>query len=579
MQETIASMNTALPSQHELALSRVKEAIIKEVYVRGEDEPIGDASMGEMRRSGWLFDFRRALMRPAFMHDVSTLFWEAHQSRYPFQIGGLEIAAVPLVTGIAQQVYHAGKEDVTSFFIRKSRKKSGLLRMIEGTLMPGRPVILVDDIMNSGASFIRQVEVLEGLGYKVAEVWTILRFRDENYYTYFHERGIAVTSLFELNDFAAALKVQNMQRAARTPLVHPYRGIWKFASERANYSYVVAKSDPAIDNTHLYVGSDGGYFYALKLSDGTVSWSYKVGFPSKGKSIFSSPAVTDELVIFGAYDGNVYALDKRTGKKRWVFFDADFIGSSPAIAPELHLVFIGLEFGFFRRRGGIAAIDIRTGKRVWSDEHPAFTHATPYYIAKHREVAIGSNDGVARLYDAKTGKLLWKCALGDATEEELNAGFSRFDIKDSFVYDEKRDLLICGTMDGSLCAIERKTGKERFRFKAQFGIYSSPVLHRNTVIFNSLDKHTYCLNLDTFTEKWRTPAGARIFSAPVVIGDSVYIGANTGRVTELAIDTGEVRSYITLTERITNKIAYDPKTERFYIPTFANEIYCFERTH
>lgn len=68
------------------------------------------------------------------------------------------------------------------------------MRMIEGVLMPGRPVVLVDDIMNSGSSFIRQVEVLHELGYKVAEVWCILRFRDEAFYTYFTERNIAVRS-------------------------------------------------------------------------------------------------------------------------------------------------------------------------------------------------------------------------------------------------------------------------------------------------------------------------------------------------------------------------------------------------
>ena len=31
-----------------------------------------------------------------------------------------------------------------------------------------------------------------------------------------------------------------------------------------------------------------------------------------------------------------------------------------------------------------------------------------------------------------------------------------------------------------------------------------------------------------------------------------------------------------LTERVTNKIAY-PSTKRFFVPTFANEVYCLER--
>lgn len=571
-------MTHSSSAEEDAQKARVRAAIIKEVFVRGEQEPIGGTRPGAVKRTGWLFDFRRALMRPQFMTDVATLFWEEHKKKYPFQIGGIEVAAIPLITGITQHVFAQGKTDVTSFFIRKSRKKSGLMRMIEGVLMPGRPVILVDDIMNSGSSFIRQVEVLHELGYKVAEVWCILRFRDESFYRYFSERGIATHSLFELNDFTEQLPVQNLTPQKPMPQVHPYRGVWKFKSEDPNYLYVVAKSDPVIDDDRLYVGSDAGYLYALNLSDGHVAWSFRVGFPAKGKTIFSSPALTQDMVIFGAYDGNVYALDKNTGKRRWVFFGADYVGSSPVVAEDLNMVFIGLEFGLVRKLGGIAALDVKTGALLWQAQHPAFTHATPLYIRRTREVAIGSNDGVVRLYDAKTGALRWECATGKVNPDEITRGFSRHDVKDAPIYDAKRDLIIVGTMDGALVAIHRKSGKERFRFKARFGIYSAPVLYRDTVIFNSLDKNTYCVDLHTFTEKWRQSAGARIFSSPLVVGERVYIGANTGRFTELDAQNGTTHSFMTFPERITNRAAYDPRTKRFYIPTFANEVYCIERS-
>ena len=105
-----------------------------------------------------------------------------------------------------------------------------------------------------------------------------------------------------------------------------------------------------------YFGSDSGYFWALRQSDGSVAWKFKVGYPVNGKSIFSTPAIDDEKVYFGSYDGNVYALDKSSGRLSWKFGDADFVGSSPALAPDLGLLFIGLEFGLFRKQGGIAAI-------------------------------------------------------------------------------------------------------------------------------------------------------------------------------------------------------------------------------
>ena len=94
-----------------------------------------------------------------------------------------------------------------------------------------------------------------------------------------------------------------------------------------------------------------------------------------------------------------------TGAEKWVWDEADYIGSSPDIADDLNLCFIGLEFGLPGKRGGIAAIDIHTGKTKWSSQMPAFTHASPLYLPKTKEVAIGSNDGCMYLFDAEKGVL------------------------------------------------------------------------------------------------------------------------------------------------------------------------------
>ena len=78
--------------------------------------------------------------------------------------------------------------------------------------MENVPIILVDDLMNAGNSFWRQIEVLENLGHKVDTVWSILRFRDIDYYTRFHNRNINIVSIFDLDDFTEVLgeKVSNL---------------------------------------------------------------------------------------------------------------------------------------------------------------------------------------------------------------------------------------------------------------------------------------------------------------------------------------------------------------------------------
>jgi len=554
----------------------IRKIIEKSVYVSATEEDF--THTGVMKESGWLMDFRRVIFHRETLEAVAKAFWETFKDKGAIQVCGLEIAAVPLVTGISLNQPESFDKKMSAFFMRKSRKKDALMRMIEGTPASKEvPVVLVDDILNSGKTFIRQIEVLEELGYTISAVWSILRFRDKDFYEYFEEKGIDIYSLFELNDFKESLGTQNFGPRTFSPLSMPFKIVWKFASKDPNYFYVVPKSDPAIDNERVYVGSDSGWFWAINQNDGSTAWNFKVGLHAKGKSIFSSPVVHNNTVFFGAYDGNFYALDAKTGKRKWIFWEADTIGSSPAIAPELGLVFIGLEFGLIRKRGGVAALDVKTGKKKWEFPMAAYTHSTPLYIKSRKQIIIGGNEGIAYLLHAKTGKKIWEFKTGEATEEEVVRGFSRFDIKESFAYAQKQDLVVFGNAEGNLFAINRKSGEKKWSFKAEFGFLSTPLVHKNTVLASSLDKNLYCIDLDTGKELWRWNAGARIFASPVIINNKVYIGANTGRLAELNPETGKEEAFTAVPERITNKVAYNHETKRYFLPTFANEIYCLER--
>ncbi|MEZ4195487.1 MAG: PQQ-binding-like beta-propeller repeat protein, partial [Candidatus Paceibacterota bacterium] len=287
------------------------------------------------------------------------------------------------------------------------------------------------------------------------------------------------------------------------------------------------------------------------------------------------------LVIFGSYDGNVYALNKNTGKKEWISFEADWVGSSPAVAADLGLVFIGLEFGLFKRRGGIVALNARTGETVWTDyTHFAFTHASPKYIGRHEQVVIGSNDGIVRLYDAKTGKLIWKFTTfgGAEYDTSVDAGFGTGEIKESMVYDEERDYIIFGATDGFLYILNRENGNLVHHFKCQFGIWATPFLYKDKVYFTSLDKRIRCLNLDTFEIVFdKNVDGTRIFSSPTVIDGKLYVGTNAGRLHEFDSESGEELGYFQALERITNAVVKNNKTGLFFLPTYANEIICLER--
>ena len=336
-------------------LEKLHKIIEAEVFITKEQERIISSRGTE---SKWLFDFRKILLDSHHLNLVSELFWETYKDKLPFQVAGLEVASLPLCClGIVMKSVERGNP-VNGFYIRKSRKKDGLLHMIEGKVTD-EPIILVDDIINSGKSFLRQLAVMDELNKQVKDIFVILRFRDTPYYKFANERNIEITSLFSLPDFGHKLHIDKSRKLNYDQFVTK----WYFRSKGANFHYVVPKSAPVIDSDRVYFGSDTGNFWALNQNDGSVAWKYKVGWHAKGKSIFSTPAVYRNTVFFGSYDGNVYALDTKTGKRRWIFMEADWVGSSPCIAEDLGLLFIGLEFGLFSKQGGIAGVRCNYGRK------------------------------------------------------------------------------------------------------------------------------------------------------------------------------------------------------------------------
>ncbi len=541
------------------SLEDFKRTISERVFLRSSDNVrITHAGSGTPRETPWLFDFRAIILEPQWLNAYAEFFWEKYAHCYPFQVGGMETAGIPLVAAIVMKGVERGTP-VNGFFIRKSRKREGLMKVIEGTLTDA-PVILVDDLINSGGSFLKQILILDDAGKRVSHIFTILAFRSSDAYEPAHTRGIQIDWLFTLNDFGLPL-----EGTTPVPTQNTFAIEWRISLPAIPaFEHIVQKSAPVIDDKNIYIGSDSGTFFAIRQDDGTIAWAFDVEKHPKGKGIFSSPALHDGVVYFGAYDGNVYALSASTGALIWKYSDADWIGSSPALDVETNTLFIGLEFGLWKKRGGIAAVDMRTGKTKWTARHPSLTHASPLYIKKESMVVIGSNDGFMYAYDANTGREKWRYQSGA-------------DIKTRAVYDSKRRIVLVPSMDSKLYALSVKDGAPLWAFQCGAGIYSNPLINGDVVYIASLDKSIYAIDVETGREKAEFATGGRIFASPILADKSLWIGSNDGKLYELDPATLQLRGDFQASERIINAIAHNPSTKRFFVPTVANELYCLKR--
>lgn len=507
-------------------------------------------------KKNWKFNLRQICLDSEFLNLVAELFWEKFGDGYPFQIGGQELAAVPIMAAISLHGTKIGKP-VNGFIIRKARKISRSQKMIEGEIS-NEKIILVDDAVSTGTTMIHGLKVVEQAGKTVHKFFSVIECGGNQSSELFRKHNIKYEYFYNLDDF-------NLKLAKKETIKSDFKEIWCFRSPNPNYFHVIPKSAPAIDEKNLYFGSDSGFFWALDQNDGSIRWKFQVGYPTpSGKSIFSSPAIDEKNVYFGSYDGNVYALEKFSGKLKWKYQNADWIGSSPSLAPDLELLFIGLEFGLFRKKGGLAAIDMESGEKVWNFLMPEYVHGSPAYCAEKRVVAVGGNDDYAYLFDAKNGELKWKFETGG-------------DIKASLKFAPEKNLVIFGSCDNNIYLLDIDSGELKGKFETRDAVYSTPKIHKKNIYFTSTDKQLYSLNLDTGKLNWRFTANGRIFSSPEIVGGKVLFGANDGVLYEVDIESGQCESIFQTAERITNKIAYNPKTKRYFLPTYANEIYCLKK--
>src|SRR5580704_3959523 len=95
----------------------------------------------------WQFYLRRVLLDPDCLQLICEDFWNRFEQLFkiePFQLAGVESAAVPLITALVLDGARR-RLDINAFTIRKNRKSYGLRNLIEGS-PSDRRVLFVDDL-------------------------------------------------------------------------------------------------------------------------------------------------------------------------------------------------------------------------------------------------------------------------------------------------------------------------------------------------------------------------------------------------------------------------------------------------
>jgi len=267
-------------------------------------------------------------------------------------------------------------------------------------------------------------------------------------------------------------------------------------------------SSPVVHDGILYFGTGNGRFNAVSADNGEIVWSFKAG-----DIIHNTPVVIKDKVYFGSFDGFVYALNIRTGQIVWKFksvgqqyFPNGEMQGSPSTG--YGTLFIG------GRDYNLYALNANGGYANWNRKFQGgwalstTVEDTVLYVGT-------SDDRLLLAFDARNGQELWK------TNVKFNI-FGGCAFTSGMVY--------VGSIWGKLFGVDKKTGTIKWAFAtdgytsnhlkyfkaddtyrddigtilrspiewigAEYrmgGIFSTPSISGNSMVFSSTEGVVYCL--------------------------------------------------------------------------------------
>ena len=255
---------------------------------------------------------------------------------------------------------------------------------------------------------------------------------------------------------------------------------------------------PFISGNVLVFGALDQYVYAIDLNTHETLWKTRLD----GMILDASPIIKNSVVYLGSFDGCLYAMDFPTGSILWKFQTGQEVNTTPGVEDKIY---------FGSRDGNVYCLSLE-GKELWRFRTGDNVSSSP--VIHNGKLFVASFDKNLYCLDSRTGKEIWRFKTGAEIENDYP-----FAIQD--------DMIFVASFDNNMYAINTETGKEIWRFRTgQYGNCSAPTLFRGILYYGSRDGILFAIDAKSGSEIWRFRTGKEIIDkGPYVTNDRVYLGA------------------------------------------------------
>lgn len=268
--------------------------------------------------------------------------------------------------------------------------------------------------------------------------------------------------------------------------------------------YSPETSSPTQDGGMIYVGTHGGYFYAVNASDGKIVWNYENGEP-----ISSTAAVTPDRVFFSDLGGHLICLNKSDGTEIWKrFFSQEILGQPLAQGNNLYVL---------KGEQEILAVSQADGHVVWNRFISTFVkkmtmRGQSTIVADDGSLYAGLADGHLYRLSAGDGRILW--------EKNLSVPYRSFkDIDAKVVIDG--DSLYIGGYFGAFYRLRKSTGEVVWSSDVATGVQAKVLA--DVVVVSDIDGTVVGLNKMNGKQIWSNELNNSVLSAPVAFNDKIFV--------------------------------------------------------
>ena len=307
---------------------------------------------------------------------------------------------------------------------------------------------------------------------------------------------------------------------------------WQYNIPRGIYT------SPVLDNGYLFFGANNGSVYCLDKKSGELIWESKISKgEARAKMLFSSPRVSGAYIIIGAADCRLYCLDKQSG----AFIDTqempDWIRSAPYIRED-RVYAAAID-------GTVSAFEFTAAgmQKIWqakASEYEIFANLSGGESA----LCVSSSDLVLSALDFDTGRIIWRHSLLECVYLEdgsriLADGGSGGNHQSTPIVAENK--VFIGGANRFVYAINRKEGTLAWKYETDGQVSAAPVYNDGKIYFGQQGGgREFCsLKASDGSPVWKQNTGW-VWTSPNICEDKVVTTGCGGEITCMHTNTGQI---------------------------------------